>query len=159
VLPELALGALLGVRLSPSGSHFGLELSGMLLASQSAEERPGAGGEFSQFGGELAAVWSADPRRGSGFSLASGLQTGAVLARGYGFTADNQKELSYFLTAFLDVELSWALGAEWALLVRPGVGVPLWRDSFEATLAGESREIFRASPLAAELALGLAFTP
>jgi hypothetical protein len=159
-LPELALGAVAGVRGSPFPHRVGLELSGIFLAQTSAEQRSGAGGTFWLAGGELAAFWSPLASKTTHLSVSSGLQSGAVVASGYGYTASNTKgRASFFLTASVDTELSWQLARGVRFLVRPGLGVPLWHDSFVASVEGESPTIFEPLPLVAELALGLRFWP
>ena len=159
VFPEIAFGAVLGVRVSPGLQRFGGELSGLFLARQGVEARPGAGADFSTAAGELTGFWVPWRGRGASFSLGAGLQSGIVNSDAYGFTGENRDASSWFLSTTLYGEFSLDLTRAWSLLARPGFAVSLWHDDFVFGPAGKTQVLVGTSDLTAQLALGLAFSP
>jgi hypothetical protein len=159
-LPRTSLGAIAGVRVSPALSSIGIEFSAGYVGEQRAELRPGAGGEFNAMLGALG-VWLEPWSRGRlDLSLAAGAHAWRILGCGFGFTSNNGCESSWVLSAGLDMELAWKFTERWGLSVRPGVGVPVVRDTFQATGPnGAPKDVFRPASVIGWLTLGIVVEP
>jgi hypothetical protein len=158
-LPGIAPGVAGGVRLSPSSRRAGVEVTGAYLPSKAADVRADAGGSVAAnlvgLGG-----WLAPWQRGAWtLSVVLGARVGTVTAKGFGFTGANRYQSAWALEGTAELELAWEVFESFSLVVRPGVGVPIRRDRFEATVGGEKTLIFRASPVVGLLSLGVGFGP
>jgi hypothetical protein len=159
-LPRASLGAVLEVRLSPSSQRAGVSILGTYLAPREAEVRQDVGGAFSAAASGLAFGWAPFRSDTLAASLAGGGQLGIITGTGFGFTATNQTQNSWLINATLEAELGWVLNAQWESVLKVGVGVPLWRDTFESSSpSGERTSIFTPAPLVGSLAVAFAFAP
>jgi len=159
-LPEPSLGALAGVRLSPARSSLGIDLSAGFVGLQRTELSARSGAEFSGVLGGIG-VWGAPWSLGNlRISLAAGAQVFRILGCGYGFTSSTSCQTSWLVSAAADAELAWGLDRHWGLFVRPGVGVPLVRDTFSTTASDMSpREVFPPASVIGWLSLGIVVDP
>jgi hypothetical protein len=159
-LPEPSLGALAGVRLSPARSSLGIDLSAGYVGLQRTELSVRAGAEFSAVLGGIGvwgAAWSLGRLR---ISLAAGGQAFRIIGCGYGFTSSSSCQSSLLVSAAADAELAWGFDQHWSLFVRPGLGVPLVRDTFQVTASDTSpREVFRPASVIGWLSLGIVVSP
>jgi hypothetical protein len=158
-LPGPALGLAGSIALSPAQRQAGVELGGMYLAPRRTELRPGAGGEFSASALTANGWWS--PHRAGRFSITwlAGGQVGRIAASGFGFNSSNRAADSWLLNITTQAELGWQLSQSWQGLLRAGLGVPLWRDSFDAVGPGGESAIFRPSAVIGSLSIGIGVSP
>jgi len=70
----------------------------------------------------------------------------------------NRSGSSWLVSARLELELSWQFAKRWSLLLRPGFGLPLRYDHFDATVDGQEIQVFQPS-VAGSVTLGLGFEP
>ena len=92
-------------------------------------------------------------------SLLTGAQVARVFGSGFGFSASNRDAASWMVSGTVEAEASLALSQRWDLLLRVGLGVPIWRDTFEAhTMAGTSA-ILEPPPFFGSFRLALAVSP
>ena len=92
-------------------------------------------------------------------SLLTGAQVARIFASGFGFTASNRDAASWLVSGTLECEAGLALSERWDLSLRVGLGVPVWRDTFEATTAAGTTTISAPAPFFGTLRLALAFSP
>jgi len=117
------------------------------------------GGEFSLLSGQLSGAWSPYRRAPLVLSVLAGPQFARVLARGFGFTGSNRDVGSWLVSGTVEGEATWALSERWDLLLRLGLGVPIWRDSFEASTSSGVTTILEPSPFFGTLKVALAVSP
>jgi hypothetical protein len=158
-LPGPALGVTGGIALSPPQRHAGVELGGMYLVPRRAELRPGAGGEFSASALIANGWWSPYVGRRLSVTWLAGGQVGRIAAGGFGFRSSNRMADSWLLNITTQAELGWLLSQRWQGLLRVGLGVPLWKDSFDAVGPGGTSAIFRPSAVIGSLSIGMAVAP
>jgi hypothetical protein len=159
-LPDPSLGALAGVRLSPARSSLGMDLSAGYVGLQRTELSARSGAEFSAVLGGIgvwAAPWSLGGLR---ISLTAGGQAFRIVGCGFGFTSSSGCQSSLLVSATADAEFAWALDEHWGLFVRPAVGVPFVRDTFQITASDTfSRDVFRPGSVIGWLSVGFVVTP
>ncbi|HKO51024.1 MAG TPA: hypothetical protein VJV79_25120 [Polyangiaceae bacterium] len=159
-LPEPSLGGLGGVRLSPARSSLGIDLSVGYVGLQRTELSARSGAEFSAVLGGIGvwgALWSSGRFQ---ISLAAGGQAWRITACGFGFTSSSSCQPSVLVNVATDAELVWGIDEHWGLFVRPGVGVPFVRDTFQVTASdGSPRDVFPPASVVGWLSLGFVVSP
>jgi len=155
LLPGAAPGMFGALRLSAPNRAWGFDLVGSYLPAQTAEIPSSNGhGSFSLTSVDLLGwllVWQRGPLA---LALAAGAEAGSVRGFADGFTAANYDAQSWLLSVRLEMELNWRFAPHWTLLLRPGLGVPFWHDSFDATVGGQASTVFEPSSVAGSFALG-----
>jgi hypothetical protein len=130
----------------------------MSVCSTEVSARSGA--EFSAVLGGIGvwgAVWSSSSFR---FSLSGGGQVWRIIGCGYGFTASSGCQASLLVNAAADAELAWAVDEHWSLYVRPGLGVPLVRDTFQVTPSDTApRDVFPPASVIGWFSMGIIVSP
>jgi hypothetical protein len=158
-VPGAGFGVGAWLRLANQARSSSAELDVSYLAPKEHELRDRAGGRFSLFGVGLSHVWSPFRRGPWTLSLLTGAQVARMFASGFGFTASNRDVGSWLVSGTLEGEAGLALSERWDLSLRVGLGVPVWRDTFEATTAAGTSTISEPAPLFGTLRLALAFSP
>ncbi|MET0791748.1 MAG: hypothetical protein ABW061_09530 [Polyangiaceae bacterium] len=160
VLPGVAPAVFGALRLSPPDQRWGFDLAGAYAPSEATEIRASRGVvTFSSTMGEVLG-WFAPWQRGTLLlSLAAGIQTARLSATGTAFTAANRSAQSWVVSARVEAEGSWRFAERWSVFFRPGLGVPMLHDRFNATVGGQTETVFEPSPVTASLALGVGFEP
>lgn len=161
-IPGNSFGFTAGLRRVNQARSWGFNLGASYLAPRRLTIRTGeneAGGEFSLFGAELAGVWSPLRPTPVAVSLIAGGQVAGLFASGFGFSESNRDVGSWLVSGTLEGELAWALSERWDLLIRLGLGVPVWRNSFEASVASGTTKILDPAPLFGTLKLAVAVSP
>jgi hypothetical protein len=159
-VPGVDFGVSGGLRLGNSGRTHAIEVGLAYLAPRRVEVRAGAGGQFSLVDLGVSHVWSPLHRGSWVLSLLTGAQAARIFASGFGFTGSNRENVgSWLVSGTLEGEAALAVSERWDLTLRIGLGLPLWRDSFEATTAGGTAAILNPEPLFGSFGLGLAFSP
>ena len=161
-IPGNSFGFTLGLRRVNQLRSRGINLGVSYLAPRQLLLRTGesqAGGEFSLLGAELSGVWSPFRQEPLAVSVIAGAQVARLFAGGFGFTGSNRDVGSWLVSGTLEGELAWALSERWDLLIRLGVGVPVWRDRFEASVLGGTTTILDPAPLFGTLKVALAVSP
>jgi hypothetical protein len=158
-LPGNSFGVMAGVRRSNQARSWGIDLNLVYLAPRQLELRTGAGGRFSLLGGGISGVWSPLHRAPLGLSLLAGPQIAHMFASGFGFTGSNRDVGSWLVSATVEGELAVGLSERWDLLLRLGLGVPVWRDTFEASVSGGTTAILKPAPFFGTLKAAVAFSP
>jgi hypothetical protein len=157
--PGSALGLGGWLRLTNEARSSSVELDVVYLAPKEVEIRSRAGGRLSLLGAGLSHVWSPFHRGPWALSLLTGAQVARMFASGFGFTASNRNVGSWQVSGTLEGEAALAMSERWDLALRLGLGVPVWRDTFEATTAAGTSPILEPAPLFGTLRLALAFSP
>lgn len=159
-LPGLAPGVLGALRLSEPKRRWGFDFAGAYLPSRVADVRASSGtGSFSATSGELLGWFALGQRGPISLSVAGGLEAASVSAAGTDFTGDNRTAQIWQVNGQLELELDWSFAPRWSALLRPGLGVPLRHDRFQATVGGRPSTVFEPSPVAGTLTLGVGFEP
>jgi hypothetical protein len=158
-VPGFGLGVSGGLRLGNRGRTQAIEVGIAYLAPRQVQVRAGAGGQFSLVDLGVSHVWSPLHRGSWVLSVLTSAQAARIFASGFGFTASNRDVGSWMVSGTLEGEADLAVSERWDLMLRIGLGVPLWRDSFEATTAGGTVTILNRTPLFGSLGFGLAFSP
>lgn len=158
-LPGIAVGALGLVRLSPHSGVGGVDVAARYLAKKDQELRPNVGGTFGASSVGLAGFWAPVQKQRLTFSVAAGGELGVIASNGYNFARRNDYRVTWLANAAVDGDLALRLSGSVLLLVRLSVKIPLVREHFEASVGGQTTEIFNTSTVLGDLALGLAFDP
>jgi hypothetical protein len=159
-LPETSLGALGGVRVSPTKSAVGVDFSAGYVGLQRTELSAQSGAEF---GAVLAGIgvwgvpWSAGKFH---LSLAGGGQFWRITGCGFGFSSTNGCQSSLLIAATADAEFAWQFDEHWGFALRPGMSVPFVRDTFQFTASDAApRDIFRPSAVIGWLTASVVVAP
>lgn len=158
-VPGNSFGVLAGLRRVNQSRSLGLDLGLTYLAPRRLELRADAGGRFSLFGAGLSGVWSPFHEAPWGLSILAGPQVARMFASGFGFTGSNRDLGSWLISGTLEGEVALAFSDRFELLLRVGLGVPVWHDTFEATVFGETSTILAPAPFFGTLKVALAFSP
>jgi hypothetical protein len=161
-VPGNSFGVMAGLRRVNPARSLGLNLGASYLAPRRLPIRTGlseAGGQFSLFSAELSGVWSPLRQTPLAVSIMGGPQVARVFASGFGFTASNRDVGSWMISGTVEGELAWALSEHWDLLLRLGLGLPFWRDSFEASVFEGTTTILEPAPFFGTFKLALAVSP
>jgi hypothetical protein len=154
-----SFGVLAGLRrMSPSRS-LGVELGLIYLAPRRLEVRKDTGGRFSLLGMGLSGAWTPLRKAPWAFSVLAGPQIARMFATGFGFTGSNRDAGSWLVSGTLEGEAALAVNERWDVVLRLGLGVPIWRDSFEGSVVGGSATILEPAPFFGTLKVALAFRP
>jgi len=159
-VPGSSFGFLAGVRRLNRSRSLGVDLSLIYLAPRRLEVRTNTGGRFSLLGVDLSGVWTSLRSGPWAVSVLAGPQIARIFASGFGFTGSNREGVgSWLVSGTVEGELALDVSERWDLVVRLGLGIPIWRDTFEASLSGGTATILEPTPFFGTLKVAVAFSP
>jgi hypothetical protein len=107
----------------------------------------------------LSGAWTPLRKAPWAVSVLAGPQIARMFATGFGFTGSNRDVGSWLVSGTLEGEAALAVNEHWDVVLRLGLGVPIWRDSFEGSVVGGSATILEPAPFFGTLKVALAFRP
>lgn len=158
-VPGTSFGVLAGLRRVNHSRSLGVDLGLTYLVPRRLEMRTDTGGRFSLLAAGLSGVWSPWRSPPMVLSLLAGPQVGRMFASGFGFTRSNRDVSSWLVSGTLECELAFALSDRSELLLRLGLGVPFWRDTFEASVFQGTVTILEPAPFFGTFKMAVAFSP